>query len=254
MAKSTGPSFFDTYAHEYDLMTDAVAREAYHQEEVAAIIDRFQPHSVLDAGCATGLTSMLFARRGIGTVGLDRSRKMIREARRKYSHLDYPLEFRPGHFERLPKKLRERFDLVVCLANSISGTGTLPKLRLALRQFHAVLKPAGTLVLQLVNYLTVKERQFQPIKATEHNGIVFERFSSRRGKRFYIYVTRLDLNRKPPDLKAFVHEFDNFSEREVTTSVRFTGFVKVRKYSDLYLTKKFSRSSRDLVLVCSKSG
>ncbi len=254
MAQRTGPSFFDIYAHEYDLMTDAAARKAYHQKEITALVDRFRPDSVLDAGCATGLTSMLFARQGIRTVGLDRSRKMIREARKKYTHLDYPLEFRQGHFEHLPKNLEQRFDLVVCLANSISGTGTLARLRTALRQFRAVLRPAGTLILQLVNYLTIREQQFQPIKATEHDGIVYERFSSRRGKRFYIYVTRLDLNEKPPELKAFVHEFDNFSEREVTTSVKFSDFIQVKKYSSLYLTKKFTRSSRDLVLVCCKPG
>ncbi len=63
MAVKLQLSAFEKYAHEYDLITNAAQREKYHQKEVDALIARFRPRSVLDAGCASGLTAMLFARR-----------------------------------------------------------------------------------------------------------------------------------------------------------------------------------------------
>ena len=250
MAGRKSASFFDIYADEYDLMTNAAAREAPHDREVRALIERFQPERVLDAGCATGLTAYLFARQGIATVGLDRSRAMIRIARQKYEHLGLPLEFRVGWFERIPQRLHRRFDLVVCLANSISGVGTRARLRDALRGFYRALKPGSYLVIQMLNFAAVREGELIPIKATVNGGIIYERFVERQRQRFFVYVTRLDTRQKPPKLEAFRHDFDNFTEREMVQSLRRQGFEAIERYGDLRLTRPFTRSSRDVVLVC----
>ena len=123
-------SVFEEYAHEYGLLTNERARRVNHLKEVGALIDRFHPTSVLDAGCAIGLTSALFAGQGVTAVGLDRSRRMIAQAKKNYTETRLPLSFRTGNFERLPKALTGKFDMVVCLANSISGVGTRRELSL----------------------------------------------------------------------------------------------------------------------------
>ncbi len=254
MAVKRQLSAFEKYAHEYDLITNATQREKYHQKEVDALIARFRPRSVLDAGCASGLTAMLFARRGVVAVGLDRSRRMIEVAKEKFKNVDLPLEFRWGDFERLPKKLRESFDLVVCLANSIAGVNTLAGLKRSLKNFRAVLKPGGYLVLQMLNHAAVKEDTLFPIKVTENNGIVYERFSERRGSRMYVYVIRLDLNQKPPDYEIFRHEFDNYNVDVMSRGVAQAGFAGIHKFGDLYLKKRFGRSSRDLIIIGRRPG
>jgi len=244
------PSVFDLYAHEYDLITNAAQREKYHQKEVDALIARFRPKRVLDAGCASGLTTMLFARRGVTTVGLDKSPRMIETARSKFAGVDLPLEFVKGDFERLPRKMHGRFDLIVCLANSVSGVTSRVGLRRALKNFYSVLRPGGRLVVQMLNYAAVKEGVLFPIRATENNGVVYERFTERRGRRMFVYVTRLDLNERPPRYEVFRHEFDNYDVDLMIRLFTQLGFSPLRRYSDLYLTKRFGKhSSRDLVLV-----
>ncbi len=247
-------SVFEIYAREYDLMTNAVAREKYHQKEVQALVDRFRPQSVLDAGCASGLTALLFARQGVETVGLDRSRAMIEVAKDTRGDSSLPLSFRTGRFEKLPKTLTSRFDLVVCLANSISGLDNMRDLRVALKGFSRVLRPGGTLLLQALNYASIKEGEIFPIKATNNDGIIYTRYSRRVGKRLEIHVTRLDTNQDPMQFEPFCHEFDNFTADQVIKTATSAGFVRVSKFADLYLKRKYSKSCRDLVLVCSKSG
>jgi ubiquinone/menaquinone biosynthesis C-methylase UbiE len=245
-------SVLDKYAHEYDLMTNAIAREETHSREVAALINRFKPNSVLDAGCATGLTTWLFSRRGIATVGLDHSRDMLRVARGKFADTDYPMRFMYGAFEDLPHSLTGKFDLVVCLANAIVGTRSVGGLTKALRGFHRVLEPGGHLVIQMLNYSAMKEGEVRPIRVTERDGLYFLRYSIRRGNKLNMHVIRLDTRQTPPDFEPFVTEFENFDVATVTGALRKTGFAKLRKFGNLLLSKRFNRTARDLVLVASR--
>jgi len=245
-------SVFDLYAHEYDLITNASAREAYHAKEVQALIDRFQPTSVLDAGCASGLTSALFARQGIRTVGLDRAAGMITMAREKYSGSDLPLTFRRGDFEKLPRSMDGRFDLVVCLANSISGLTSRRDLQTAFINFRRVLKPGGRLVVQALNYEAIKEGEIFPIKATENDGILYLRYARRRGRTQEIHVVRLDMKKTPFSFEPFCHEFDNFTATEVVRAAEKARYNSIRKYASLYLDRRFGRKARDLVLIARK--
>jgi SAM-dependent methyltransferase len=173
----------------------------------------------------------------------------------KASNLLYSklLTFRLGHFERLPENLRGRFDLVVCLANSISGTGSHANLHRALKGFYSVLQPDGSLVLQMLNYSAIKEGEIVPVRATQGGSIIYERFTERRARRLYLYVTRLNLKCKPPQLEVFRQEMDNFDLSEIVTGLKKAGFINIKRYADLYLSARFTRFSRDLVITARKA-
>lgn len=239
---------FEKYAHEYDLITNAAKRETYHAKEIAAMVERFEPERVLDAGCATGLTTYLFAKQGIESVGIDRSRRMVEVAKGKFADTDLPMSFRHAAFERLPKMMHNRFDMVVCLANAITGVGSKQNLNLALKNFQRVLRPGGALVIQILNYSAIAEGELMPIRATENNGIVWLRYSRRQGRRLSINVVRLDTRQHPPIFEPFFHEFDNFDLAEIETALKRTGFADLKRYRDLYMQRPFIRKSRDLVV------
>jgi ubiquinone/menaquinone biosynthesis C-methylase UbiE len=249
MIRSAKSSVFDIYAHEYDWLTNATQREPNHQKEIAALIERFRPTHVLDAGCATGLTSMLFAKAGVPAVGLDRSKAMLTVARKKFKGSGLPLSFRYGRFEQLPKNLTARFDLVVCLANSISGVDSKGALKKSLEGFHRVLKPGGALVLQLLNYKALKDGDIQPIRATGHEDIVYLRYMERTGRRVSLHVVRVDTTQSPPAFEPFRSEFDGFTPSDITSTLQAVGFRKILRYSDLLLSRKYIRASHDLVVI-----
>jgi SAM-dependent methyltransferase len=55
----------------------------------ADFIGRFEPDTVLDAGCGTGRVAIELARRGIDVVGVDLDPPMLHEARVKAPHLEW---------------------------------------------------------------------------------------------------------------------------------------------------------------------
>ena len=245
-------SVFESYPEEYDLMTDAAAREKNHALEVTALVDRFRPTSVLDAGCATGLTTRLFAERGVTAVGIDRARSMVKLARQRYDDRGLPLSFRYGEFERLPRAFDRRFGLVVCLANAIVGVNNQPGLKRALHNFARVLAPGGALVLQALNYKAIREGETFPVKATAVDGRLYLRMIRRRRDRLELTAIRVDQRISPPNFEPFVHEFRGFEPEDLQAAARSAGLVRIRKFGNLRLTTPFRKTSRDFVLVARK--
>ncbi|MEW5795731.1 MAG: methyltransferase domain-containing protein [Candidatus Zixiibacteriota bacterium] len=242
-------SFFDKYAHEYNILTNAQVREKTHREEVRALVERFHPAAVLDAGCAVGLTSRLFAEQGVSAVGLDRSRRMISEARRAHEGTALPIRFQHGHFEKLPRRFNHRFDLVVCLANSISGVGNLKNLRLSLQGFRRVLRAGGVVVIQALNLAALKDGEIMPVRATQAGALGYLRFARRQGNSHELTVVRLDLSVTPFQFEVFSHKFDSFTPERLESEMKRAGFAQIRRYSDLAMSKPFRQKSRDIVLV-----
>lgn len=74
---------------EYDAQWErlAAAGESIHGE--ADFIGRFDPATVLDAGCGTGRVAIELARRGVDVVGVDLDARMLTEARRKAPDLTW---------------------------------------------------------------------------------------------------------------------------------------------------------------------
>lgn len=65
----------------------AAAGESIHGE--ADFICRFEPSTVLDAGCGTGRVAIELAARGIDVVGVDLDPPMLGQARSKAPHLEW---------------------------------------------------------------------------------------------------------------------------------------------------------------------
>jgi SAM-dependent methyltransferase len=74
---------FDTVAEEYDASLPAHVVEHYLAKRLAFIQRHTQPGPVLDLGCGTGLLAQRIAAAGYDVTGLDPSRGMLRQLRRR---------------------------------------------------------------------------------------------------------------------------------------------------------------------------
>jgi SAM-dependent methyltransferase len=87
----------------------AAAGESIHGE--ADFVCRFEPASVLDAGCGTGRVAIELAARGIDVVGVDLDQAMIGPARKKAPALDWI------QADLATVDVGRRFDVVVMAGN-----------------------------------------------------------------------------------------------------------------------------------------
>jgi hypothetical protein len=104
----------------------------------------------------------------------------------------------------------------------------------------------------MLNYMAMAEGKLLPIRATRSGNIVYQRFSERRGRKLWLYVTRVDFEATPPLFEVFRHESDNYDVNSIIGLLQRAGFGDIRRFEDLRLSKRFTRKSRDLVVVCKR--
>jgi SAM-dependent methyltransferase len=95
----------------YQQRFDSLAASGADVHGEAEFVARWEPATVLDAGCGTGRVARELARRGVDTVGVDLDPSMIATARRLSPELDWVTG------EMVVTDLLRRFDVVVMAGN-----------------------------------------------------------------------------------------------------------------------------------------
>ena len=137
------------FTHFFDASYVAALREEkpFRQTrlEVEFVLRSLRPPEgarILDVPCGYGRHAALLARRGFRVVGVDLSRAMLAEARRRSTE-GPRLRFRRGDMRRIA--YREEFDAVINLYTSF-GYFTPAQNAAALRRMARALRPGGRLL------------------------------------------------------------------------------------------------------------
>lgn len=131
------------------------------------LISRYFPNgkiSILDIGCGTG--DILNALRGKNRVlfGIDKSESMIKYAKKEFQGIRFDV----GDMTNL--KLKEKFDVVLCIFSTFMYNTTDDEIHNTLKGFNTVLKNEGILVLDLVNFIgMIKDKSFKKIMKKSYN-------------------------------------------------------------------------------------
>jgi len=152
--KSKPAEFYDRLAADYAVLTDDTVRRPAAARFAVALRQRHpRVRSVLDVATGTGLFALAAAAAGFPVVtGLDPSAALLAQARQAAPQAGPTIQWLVGRMETLAERITDRFDLLLCMGNSLphlTGPGDLER---AAAGFRACLQPGGVLYLHLLNY------------------------------------------------------------------------------------------------------
>ncbi|MEZ5359485.1 MAG: class I SAM-dependent methyltransferase [Candidatus Zixiibacteriota bacterium] len=243
---------FAKIAPYYDLMTDFANRLVNDFGTIKNILTQYDIKKALDAGCGSGVHSIIMAKNGVDVTGLDASAEMLELARKNALRegVEFPTE--KEYFETMPNAWTDTFDGVFCLANSLVGVETGERLALSMKSFQRVLKPGGVAIIQLVNFIKYRSKDQRIIKVSSKENYTFVRFFDFEEKAVRLNVLVIEHNMGQTSHQFISEKILPINTDVIEVSSRIAGFSKVEFYSDLSLTEPYKADSNNLVAVATK--
>ncbi len=150
--------FYDRLASDYDRATASPERASKASRFIDELLARRQVRWALDVGCGTGLFALELARRGVCVTGVDPSAEMIAQAQRTARGQGLEVAWRQADLAGLGGAVSGRFDVVLCLGNTIAHVAGEGELARAAGGLLDVTAPSGTVAVQWLNYPRLRAR------------------------------------------------------------------------------------------------
>ena len=156
-------NFYKTIAKYYDDIFPLNHNTLYFLNNF--FIDKYK---LLDIACATGTYVNHLSMNNHQVEGIDLDEDMIMIAKEKYNNQFY-LE------NMLNINYHNNFDGVYCIGNSLVHLNSLEEIKVALFKMHQALKIGGKLVLQIINYDRIINKNITSLPTIKNDRIEFIR-------------------------------------------------------------------------------
>ena len=252
-------SSFDNLSLVYDRSINWDARLG---RELPFILDALSESGgtrVLDMACGSGRHSVALALEGADVVGFDSSTSMIQAAKELAAENGVATRFMVADMTNLETVLKEKFDLIVCLGNSLALVPSLLEVKKLLSAVHSLLNSKGVFVAQVLNFEQIKKtksRFFQPKGGVTSEGdqVIFARFFSHLEPEESTTLVLTSFVKSSEGWSTTISSQSvlQLNQEALTQAVRAAGFGQFEVYSDYGRSPFTSTEHRNLVIEARK--
>lgn len=259
--------FYDELSEDYVDMIEFSSKVESESEIFKNIVSEYKITRCLDAGCGVGLHSIILAKLGVEVLGIDISASMIEKAKELAQRFEVSAEFEVLDFSLIKEKYKEKFELVLCIGNTLPHLINEKDLLIALRNFYNALVPNGILIVQILNYDKIMENEERIVNVRETPERIFVRFydfeptivGSPSLKVFEIRKDFLKFN------VLIVDKTKNYSHKLISTRIRpiksedlcrklrMVGFREIEIFGDLLKGEFKADKSKNIVVFARKT-
>jgi 2-polyprenyl-3-methyl-5-hydroxy-6-metoxy-1,4-benzoquinol methylase len=145
---------------------------------------------ILDIGCGIGTLSLELANYYKNVLGIDMDAEMIRVALKQKENTLKTIQFQQLSMLKLATSINENsLDSIVCFGNTLVHLNSLSEIADFLQQSKSALKSTGKLLLQIVNYDKIINKNIQQLPLIENDEIIFE-----RNYHYHSHENKIDFN------------------------------------------------------------
>jgi len=130
---------------------------------------------VLDAACGTGVDAAVLARRGFSVWAADGSEAMVEQAAARFRGERLAIPALHSRWADLPAATGERFDVVLCIGNSLVHAAGRDAMVEALAGLRQMARPGG--------HVVIDSRNWEKLHAERQIVQVADRVVTREGRR-----------------------------------------------------------------------
>ena len=174
---------YEMLAADYDWMydDDALAHgRAVNHPATARLLARIgHTSTVLDAACGTGVDAAVLARRGFSVWAADGSEAMVEQAAARFRGERLAIPALHSRWADLPAATGERFDVVLCIGNSLVHAAGRDAMVEALAGLRQMARPGG--------HVVIDSRNWEKLHAERQVVQIADRMVTRGGRRCLVF-------------------------------------------------------------------
>jgi len=230
------------FAKSYDRF---IQRESPLPPGFLRLVRSYNPRSIVEFGCGTGSVAIGLGLAGFKVIGVDISSHMLREARQKIGKTKIDVQFILADI--IDINLKRKFDILLCLGNTVPLIYRLKDARKLFRNFARHLNPGGSLIIQQLNYdrILIEKPHTFAIDRIE-NQIRIKQYNYTRNLIDFT-VTMVNHSYVPPKINRSRSRLRPWRKIDLISELKKAGFYKISSFGD-YSRNRFGRRSKDLII------
>lgn len=238
--------FYQSIAAYYDNIFN-FSREEYHFIK-SSVGESHREGALLDIGCGTGRLTIELSKLFKRTVGIDLDHEMLEVASTKALDHGVKVEFVKLDMHSIGSRFPESsFDVIVCTGNTLVHLEDRETIAGFFRAAHKLLRPAGKMILQIINYDHIINNNILELPLKENEKIKFVRNYCYHEKRNIIdFVTELTIKGEDRQITNKI-ELYPLRKAELEELLEVTGFSNMEFYYDF---RREGGTKEGLQLVC----
>jgi 2-polyprenyl-3-methyl-5-hydroxy-6-metoxy-1,4-benzoquinol methylase len=245
--------FYNEIAEFYDNMTGFHKRISREKEIMHTWATEYNMQKVLDAACGSGIHSIALNQLGISVTGADISDQMIRVARRNAQVVKSNPYFVKSSFDELENKIRDQFNTVLILGNSLVHILSRTELTQIFAGLKKILTGDGILIIQVLNYHKVLKEGTRIVAINRHDNSEFIRFYDFMHPLLRFNILQIDWNTAKPVYKLSTTKIYPWQRDELESILSESGFKLKDCFGSMQMEEYDEETSGNLVLVINKS-
>jgi len=232
-----------SFAKTYDRF---VKRETLLPPGLLDLIKSLNAEEILEFACGTGTVAVGLALEGFDITGVDYSSDMLKAAKAKARQHRAKIKFILNDISQI--RLDRKFDLILCLGNTIPQFTSQASLQRLLANCKRHLSDGGHIIFQQLNYDRILKERPQTFAVNLDNDVVrFKQYRYRKELIDFI-VTVADGSQIPPRMVISKIVLKPWKSSELTDALKKTGFKKIQLFAN-YSGDKFDNKSNDMIVV-----
>lgn len=202
--------------------------------------------SLLDIGCSDGRVAEALARAGFKLEAIDLSEEMIRVAK-EISEEGVSFNAQVMDMTEVDKHFQEKsFDGIYCIGNTIVHLDSYKAIEKTVKGFKSLLKKNGKLIIQILNYDFIYNKNKTELPIIENGKIKFVRnYKLEEGN--IVFNTELLIKETGENFKGSVNLFP-IRKSELEEALKSAGFNSFTYYGG-FDGKEFNNESMPLIVV-----